>query len=106
MIIKNIDRIDHLYQFKAKIYDFARTMNSVVASMDITFLQLFAVQVLVLFPFISILFKYEDYFPPVVSQGILFSTQYSGAFLSPTSSIGSESAKLLSTLSLSLSTSS
>lgn len=58
MIIKNIDRIDHLYRLKAKIYDFARTMNSAVAAMDITFVQLFAVQVLVLIPFISILFKY------------------------------------------------
>ena len=49
-----------------------KLLNSLFFSSNISFLQVMIINLIVMVPYISIMFKYEDHFPSFISQGTSF----------------------------------
>ena len=85
MLIKNIEVVDHLRVFKETIYQIVRKVNANLNYSSVGALQLFLIHLLITIPFVAILFKNDDFFPPLVSKSTPRPTQSSESVCSASS---------------------
>ena len=76
MNIKDLEPVDKIKDVKHKIYNFVYQVTSAFITDKVGILKILLLYGVVMLPFISILFKYEDYFPSVISKGTFCSTQF------------------------------
>jgi hypothetical protein len=69
MIIKDRQHRDIFHELKIKVYRVVKTLNSTFISSSVSVVYLLLVYMLMVLPFVSILFKHHDHFPQQVSQG-------------------------------------
>lgn len=69
MIIKDKKQSNRFHTLKDKFYNMTRLLNSIFFSSNFNFLQIIFINLIIMLPYISIMFKFNDYFPPVISKG-------------------------------------
>ena len=76
MIIKNLEPADKAKDVKHKIYNFLQQVTSTFITDKVGMIRILLLYGVVMLPFISILFKYEDHFPSAISKGTFLSIQF------------------------------
>ena len=74
MIIKDVKPQYKMKEAKEKVYAVLKMATSVFITDKVGMPTIIFLYFITLLPFISILFKYDDYFPSPISKSILFST--------------------------------
>ena len=87
MLIKNIEVVDRVKQFKHSIYRLVRQITASMAFDTVSLLHIFLIHLIIGFLFVSIYFKANDFFPTSISQGTSHPTQSSASSSSPTSQL-------------------
>lgn len=68
MLIKNIEVVDHHRLFKETIYRISNQINSNLRYSFIGAVHIFIIHLIITLPYVSILFKDNDCFPPIISK--------------------------------------
>lgn len=83
MIIKDLQPVDKAKDLKYKIYNFLQQVTTVFITDRVSMRKILLLYGVVVLPFISILFKYEDHFPSAISKGTSRPTQFFECSSSP-----------------------
>ena len=83
MIIKDLQPKNKAKEAKHKIYNFLQQVTTVFITDRVSMRKILLLYGLVMLPFVSILFKYEDPFPSAISKGTSRPTQSSECSSSP-----------------------